>query len=129
MQFQETCYTVVPYAPYVLLQIYTITIIATCSVTIFDFFSPWAPAYISLKCFVTNFVLLSTNSLLCFTTMYQCMFDQNAPNGSEDNARRRSYVDTSADGIHTKTKYGCLRCGNIIFPTQYVNYCTHFIHY
>ena len=40
VQFQEACYTVVSYAPYILLQIYTITILATFSVTIFDFFHP-----------------------------------------------------------------------------------------
>ena len=45
MQFREACYTAVSYAPYILLQIYTITILATFGVTIFDFFSPWAPAY------------------------------------------------------------------------------------
>ena len=38
MQFREACYTVVSYAPYILLQIYTITILATFRVTIFDFF-------------------------------------------------------------------------------------------
>ena len=41
MQFREACYTVVSYAPYILLQIYTITILATFQVTIFDFFHPW----------------------------------------------------------------------------------------
>ena len=45
MQFREVCYTVVSYAPYILLQIYTITNLATFGVTIFDIFSPWAPAY------------------------------------------------------------------------------------
>ena len=38
MQFLEACYTVVSYAPYILLQIYTITIFATFRVTIFEFF-------------------------------------------------------------------------------------------
>ena len=38
MQFREVCYTVVSYAPYKLLQIYTITNLATFRVTIFDFF-------------------------------------------------------------------------------------------
>ena len=40
MQFREVCYTVVSYAPYILLQIYTITNLATFGVTIFDFFHP-----------------------------------------------------------------------------------------
>ena len=40
MQFRETCYRVVSYAPYILLQIYTITNLATFRVTIFDFFHP-----------------------------------------------------------------------------------------
>ena len=38
MQFREVCYTVVSYAPYILLQIYTITNLATFRVTIFDFY-------------------------------------------------------------------------------------------
>ena len=38
MQFREVCYTVVSYAPYIPLQIYTITNLATFQVTIFDFF-------------------------------------------------------------------------------------------
>ena len=45
IQFQEVCYTVVSYAPYLLLHKYTITNLATFGVTIFWFFSPWAPAY------------------------------------------------------------------------------------
>ena len=40
MQFREACYTAVSYAPYILLQIYTITILATFRVTIFEFFHP-----------------------------------------------------------------------------------------
>ena len=40
MQFREACYTVVSYAPYILLQIYTITILASFRVTIFEFFHP-----------------------------------------------------------------------------------------
>ena len=40
MQFREICYTVVSYAPYILLQIYTITNLATFRVTISDFFHP-----------------------------------------------------------------------------------------
>ena len=40
MQFREACYTVVSYAPYILLQIYTITLLATFRVTIFEFFHP-----------------------------------------------------------------------------------------
>ena len=40
MQSREACYTVVSYAPYILLQIYTITILITFWVTIFDFFQP-----------------------------------------------------------------------------------------
>ena len=40
MKFQGVCYTVVSYAPYILLQIYTITNLATFRVTIFDFFHP-----------------------------------------------------------------------------------------
>ena len=40
MQFWEACYTVVSYAPYIFLQIYTITILATFQVTIFDLFHP-----------------------------------------------------------------------------------------
>ena len=38
MQFREAFYTVGSHAPYVLLQIYTITILATFLITIFDFF-------------------------------------------------------------------------------------------
>ena len=38
MQFREDCYTVVSYAPYIVLQIYAITNLATFGVTIFDFF-------------------------------------------------------------------------------------------
>ena len=41
MQFGEDCYTVVSYAPYILLQIYAITNLATFGVTIFDFFHLW----------------------------------------------------------------------------------------
>ena len=44
MQFREACYTVVSYAPYILLQIYTITILATFRVTIIYFFT-LGPAY------------------------------------------------------------------------------------
>ena len=40
MQFRKACYTAVSYAPYILLQIYTITVFATFRVTIFDFFHP-----------------------------------------------------------------------------------------
>ena len=48
MQFREVCYTVVSYAPYILLQIYTITNLATFRLTIFYFFfSPWAPALVT----------------------------------------------------------------------------------
>ena len=45
MQFREACYTALSYAPYILLQIYTITILATFGVTIFEFFHPGPPAY------------------------------------------------------------------------------------
>ena len=45
MQFREAFYTVGSHAPYVLLQIYTITILATFLITIFDFFLRWAAAY------------------------------------------------------------------------------------
>ena len=47
MQFREVCYTVVSYAPYILLQIYTITNLATFRVTVFDFLHP-GPQPISL---------------------------------------------------------------------------------
>ena len=40
MQFREACYTAVSYAPYILLQIYATTILATFGVTIFEFFHP-----------------------------------------------------------------------------------------
>ena len=40
MQFREICYTVVSYAPYILLQIYATTNLATFRVTISDFFHP-----------------------------------------------------------------------------------------
>ena len=40
MQSREACYTAVSYAPYILLQIYTITTLATFGVTIFEFFHP-----------------------------------------------------------------------------------------
>ena len=40
LQFRIACYTVVSYAPYILLQIDTITILATFRVTIFEFFHP-----------------------------------------------------------------------------------------
>ena len=38
-------------------------------------------------------------------TMYLCKFGQNAITGSEDNSRKRSYIDasTDADRIHSKT--------------------------
>ena len=38
MQFLQVCYTVVSYAQYILLQIYSITNLATFRVAIFDFF-------------------------------------------------------------------------------------------
>ena len=40
MQFREVCYTMVSYAPYILVQIKTIPTLATFRVTIFDFFHP-----------------------------------------------------------------------------------------
>ena len=40
MQFREVCYTVVSYAPYILLQTYAIKNLATFRVTIFDIFHP-----------------------------------------------------------------------------------------
>ena len=40
MQSRKACYTVVSYAPHILLRIYTITILATFGVTIFYFFHP-----------------------------------------------------------------------------------------
>ena len=40
MQFREACYTAVSCVPYLLLPIYTITILATFGVTIFEFFHP-----------------------------------------------------------------------------------------
>ena len=40
MQFRKAYYTAVSYAPYILLQIYTITILATFRVTIFQLFHP-----------------------------------------------------------------------------------------
>ena len=40
MQFREICYTVVSYAPYILLQMHTITNLATFWLTIPDFFHP-----------------------------------------------------------------------------------------
>ena len=45
MQSRKACYTVVSCAQNILLRIYNITILATFGVTIFYFFSPWAPAY------------------------------------------------------------------------------------
>ena len=51
MQFREACYTAVLYAPYILLQIYTIAILATFGVTIFDFFHPGPqPITVLLEC-------------------------------------------------------------------------------
>ena len=44
MLFREICYTVVSYAPYILLQNYAITNLATFRVTIFYFISTLAPA-------------------------------------------------------------------------------------
>ena len=44
MQFREICYTVVSYAPYILLQIYTLTHLASFRVTIFDFFYTLGPS-------------------------------------------------------------------------------------
>ena len=58
MQIQEACYTVVSYAPYILLQIYTITIFATFRVTIFDFFHP-GPQSITMN--IQTLSLLSHN--------------------------------------------------------------------
>ena len=40
MQFREVCYTVVSYAPYILLQTYAIKNLATFRVTILDIFHP-----------------------------------------------------------------------------------------
>ena len=40
MQFREVCYTVVSYAPYILLQTYAIKNLATFRVTIFDVVHP-----------------------------------------------------------------------------------------
>ena len=40
MQFRGVCYTVVSYASYILLHIYTIINLATFRVTILDFFQP-----------------------------------------------------------------------------------------
>ena len=65
MQFLEACYTVVSYAPYILLRIYTKTILATFRVTIFDFFHP-GPQPI-LKCQdLQGFILERGNSELSF---------------------------------------------------------------
>ena len=57
MQFREACYTAVSYAPYILLQIYTITILATFGVAILEFFHPGPqPISLSLKkvCLLAN---------------------------------------------------------------------------
>ena len=68
MQFREVCYTVVSYAPYILLQIYTITNLATFWVTIFDFFTPWAQAYDGSKAVLLLWIIyvISVLCLLCF---------------------------------------------------------------
>ena len=73
MQFREACYTAVSYAPYIRLQMYTITILATFGVTIFDFFSPWAPAYHLLG----NGAPLG--SLVCDVFLYFCHFPIQCP--------------------------------------------------
>ena len=58
MQFREVCYTVVSYAPYILLQIYTITNFATFRVTIFDFFHP-GPQAITVQTLWYTFLALA----------------------------------------------------------------------
>ena len=56
MQLREACYTVVSYAPYILLQMYTITILSTFRVTIFEFYHPGPPGLISTgKVFLKHF--------------------------------------------------------------------------
>ena len=40
MQFRDVCYTLVSYAPYILLEINTITNLVTSRVTLFHFFHP-----------------------------------------------------------------------------------------
>ena len=54
MQFWKACYTVVLYAPYILLQRYTITILATFWLTIFDFFHPGPQPKAIFKHYLTS---------------------------------------------------------------------------
>ena len=49
MQFRKVCFTVVLYVPYILLQIYTITNLATFGVTIFDIFFTLGPSLTQYK--------------------------------------------------------------------------------
>ena len=64
LQFREACYTAVSYAPYILLQIYTITILATFGVTILDFFHP-GPQPISIDNY--NAIPIFLNYVMIFT--------------------------------------------------------------
>ena len=77
MQFREACYTVVSYAPYILLQIYTITILATFGVTIFEFFHPGPQP---IRDFViTCLEIADLLALLCVSFLVFCHFPMWCP--------------------------------------------------
>ena len=69
MQFQEACFTVVLYARYILLQIYTITILATFRVTIFEFFHP-GPQPISYVAHETLFCYMQLHNKASHSATY-----------------------------------------------------------
>ena len=75
MQFREACYTVVSYAPYILLQIYTITILATFRVTIFEFLHPGPQPKCSIKQSIVNanFQMTKYSNVNLFVICYQCI--------------------------------------------------------
>ena len=75
MQFREVCYTVVSYAPYILLQIYTITNLATFWVTIFDFLHPGPkPMTVQRRCFFCgSFMLFPFCVCYAFMRVYLSM--------------------------------------------------------
>ena len=58
LQFREVCYTVVSYAPYILLQNYTITNLATFLVIIFDFSHPGPQP---IKHYSSLYILMTPN--------------------------------------------------------------------
>ena len=64
MQLREVCYTVVSYAQYILLQIYTITNLATFRLTIFDFFQSGPQPMNTPFLFYVNMKTVTVNNLI-----------------------------------------------------------------